>query len=50
MPIPLEKLLAPVTPDKPSGDDVSYDPAFQELDTLVAGKPETQFSLAEPPA
>ncbi|HEY2342744.1 MAG TPA: type VI secretion system protein TssA [Chthoniobacteraceae bacterium] len=48
MPLPLEKLLAPITPDNPSGDDVSYDPAFQELDTLVAGKPETQFSAAEP--
>jgi type VI secretion system protein ImpA len=49
MPIPLDSLLAPISPDKPCGDDVSYDPAFQELETLILGKPETQFSAAEPP-
>src|SRR5262249_4039700 len=46
---PLDSLLAPISPDKPCGDDVSYDPAFQELETLILGKPETQFSTAEPP-
>ncbi|MCU0788950.1 MAG: type VI secretion system protein TssA [Verrucomicrobia bacterium] len=42
-------LLKPVTDDNPCGDDLSYDPAFQELDVLMKGKPETQFSSAEPP-
>jgi type VI secretion system protein ImpA len=49
MSIPLEKLLAPISADTACGEDVSYDPGFQELDTLILGKPETQFSAAEPP-
>jgi type VI secretion system protein ImpA len=49
MPIPLDRLLAPVSPENPCGPDVSYDPEFQELETLLLGKPETQFSAAEPP-
>ncbi len=46
---PLEPFLAPVSADQPCGPDLSYDQAFLDLDTLVAGKPETQFSPAEPP-
>ncbi len=49
MPISLENLLSPVSADNPCGEDVSYDPGFQELDTLILGKPETQFSTGEPP-
>lgn len=45
----LEPFIAPVSADKPCGPDLSYDQAFLDLDTLVAGKPETQFSAAEPP-
>lgn len=47
--ISAEALLKPIAADKPCGDDISYDPAFLELDTLLQGKPETQFSAAEPP-
>lgn len=40
--IDVEKLLAPVSPDNPVGDDLSYDPAYMELEQLAAGKPEQQ--------
>lgn len=45
----IEPLLQPISPDAPCGEDLSYDPALQELDTLVRGKEETQFSAAEEP-
>jgi type VI secretion system protein ImpA len=44
-----EELLKPISEDAPCGADLSYDVRLQELDTLVRGKPETQFSAAEPP-
>jgi len=44
-----EDLLNPISAEKPCGDDLSYDPAFQELEVLMRGKPETQFSPAEDP-
>ncbi|HEV2331435.1 MAG TPA: type VI secretion system protein TssA [Verrucomicrobiae bacterium] len=44
-----EELLKPISEEKPCGEDLSYDAGFQELETLVKGKPETQFSAAEPP-
>src|SRR5688572_29352054 len=40
--IDVEKLLAPVSPENPVGDDLSYDPAYMELEQLAAGKPEQQ--------
>jgi type VI secretion system protein ImpA len=43
----VEDLIAPLSPEKPCGDDLSYDHALQELDTMIQGKPETQFSEAE---
>ena len=45
----LEKLLAPVSAENECGEDISYDPAYQEIEKLLLGKPETQFSAAEPP-
>ena len=45
----LDELLKPVSAEEPCGPDLAYDPAFQELETLVRGKPETQFSAAEDP-
>lgn len=33
-----------------TGADLEYDPSFLELGQAVAGKPETQFGPAEPPA
>ena len=47
--INIEELLKPISPEAPCGVDISYDPATQELETLLAGKPETQFSQAEEP-
>lgn len=44
-----EELLKPVSVEEPCGPDLAYDPAFQQLETLVRGKPETQFSAAEDP-
>lgn len=44
-----EELLKPVAADKACGEDLSYDPLFLELETLMKGKPETQFSAAEEP-
>jgi type VI secretion system protein ImpA len=44
-----EELLKPISDEAPCGEDLSYDPALQELEILARGKPETQFSAAEPP-
>lgn len=35
--------------DSPCGEDLEYDNAFLELSKAAEGKPETQFSEAEPP-
>jgi len=40
MSIDVEKLLAPVAPQNPCGEDLGYDKAFAELDLLVRGTPE----------
>lgn len=47
--INIEELLKPISAEKPCGEDLSYDSAMQELETLLRGKPETQFSQAEEP-
>lgn len=47
--ISIDDLLKPISADAPCGPDLAYDPAFQRLETLVRGKPETQFSAAEDP-
>jgi type VI secretion system protein ImpA len=47
--ISADELLRPVSAEKPCGDDISYDAQFIELETLMRGKPETQFSAAEEP-
>lgn len=44
-----EALLKPVSEAQPCGADLYYDPAFQELEPMLRGKPETQFSPAEEP-
>ena len=44
-----EALLQPISPENPCGDDLSYDVSLQELDMLLRGKEETQFSAAEDP-
>lgn len=45
-----EKLLQPVTPDQPCGPDLSYDGRFEELETLLKGKPEVDFGDIKKPA
>ncbi len=49
----VEKLLQPITPEKASGDDLSYDPALLELERIVPGTEEQQigttFVAAEEP-
>lgn len=47
--ISAEELLKPISDANPCGENLEYDPAFLELDTLILGKPETQFSPAEDP-
>ena len=37
-------------PGEATGEDLEYDPSFLELSQAVAGKSETQFGAAEPPA
>ncbi len=47
--ISVEELLKPISAGQPCGPDLSYDARLQQLETLVAGKPETQFGPAEDP-
>jgi type VI secretion system protein ImpA len=47
--INVDELLQPVTSDKPCGEDFSYHPSLQNLESLARGKAETQFSPAEEP-
>ena len=47
--INVEDLNKPVSTDKPCGEDFTYHPSFQNLETLARGKAETQFSAAEEP-
>jgi type VI secretion system protein ImpA len=47
--INVDDLLKPVAGDKPCGEDFTYHPSFQNLETIARGKPETQFSAAEEP-
>jgi type VI secretion system protein ImpA len=36
----IDEVLRPVSEQNPCGEDLSYDPAFMELEQLAAGKPE----------
>src|SRR5215204_1720163 len=47
--INVDDVLKPVADDKPCGEDFSYHPTFQNLETISRGKAETQFSPAEEP-
>ena len=50
VPPPVSEWLEPLQgEDGASGPDLEYDPDMLELETMAAGKPETQFSPAEPP-
>ncbi|MEI9893442.1 MAG: type VI secretion system ImpA family N-terminal domain-containing protein [Chthoniobacter sp.] len=41
--------MAPVSAENECGQDITYEPEFQELEKLLIGKPETQFGPGEPP-
>jgi type VI secretion system protein ImpA len=45
----VDSLLEPISAENPCGEDIGYDPQFIELDTLLQGRPETQFAAAEEP-
>jgi type VI secretion system protein ImpA len=47
MSIDLSKYLEPVPGDDPAGEDLAASGALFELDRMILGKPETQFSPAE---
>jgi type VI secretion system protein ImpA len=47
--IDVEALLKEISPEQPCGENLEYDPAFQELEALVQGRPQTQSGEAEEP-
>ena len=47
--INVDDLLKPIADDKPCGEDFTYHPSFQNLETISRGKPETQFGPGEEP-
>jgi type VI secretion system protein ImpA len=48
--IPVQKLLEPISADKPCGESLAYDPEFQKLTVDIRGKPETQAAGQIKPA
>lgn len=46
----LEALLAPITPDRPCGDNLEYDADYMAMDQASAGKAEQQFGETIIPA
>ena len=46
----IEKLLQPVSADQPCGLDLSNDPRFEELQTILKGKPEVEVGNIKKPA
>jgi type VI secretion system protein ImpA len=46
----VEKLLQPVSAEQPCGPDLSYDPRFEELETILKGKPEVEIGSVQKPA
>jgi type VI secretion system protein ImpA len=53
MSIPVDKLLQPISAEQPCGPDLSYDPRYDELESLLKGRPEVEIGSvikpAEPP-
>ncbi len=46
----IEKLLQPISGDQPCGPDLSNDPRFDELESLLRGKPEVDIGAIKKPA
>ena len=47
--INVDDLLKPVSDEKPCGEDFTYHPSFQNLETLVRGKQKSQFDSDDKP-
>jgi type VI secretion system protein ImpA len=45
----LKPFFAPIAGDNPCGKDISYDPAFLNLEILAKGQEQSQFSTEPPP-
>lgn len=45
-----DKLLQPVPGEQPCGPDLSYDPRFDDLETVLKGKPEVEIGSVKKPA
>lgn len=48
--VDVQRLLEPISPDSPCGDDLEYDAAFLELERAAQGQPERQMGDAVLPA
>lgn len=48
--IDVEALLAPISEEAPSGENLEYDPQFSEMERAATGKPEQQFGNTIVPA
>ncbi len=46
----IEELLKPISPEQPCGPDLSNDGRFDELETILKGKPEVDFGNIKKPA
>jgi type VI secretion system protein ImpA len=46
----IQKLLQPVSPAQPCGPDLSNDPSFDELETILKGKPDVEVGAVKKPA
>ena len=46
----LEKLLQPASAEQPCGPDLSNEPSFDALETLLKGKPEVEMGAVQRPA
>ena len=38
-----EELIQPISEDLPCGEDLEYDPAFQQMESMMQSKPEQEF-------
>jgi type VI secretion system protein ImpA len=46
----VEKLLQPISAEQPCGPDLSYDGRFDEIETILKGKPEVEIGSVQRPA
>ncbi|HSU56892.1 MAG TPA: type VI secretion system protein TssA [Candidatus Dormibacteraeota bacterium] len=48
--INVEELLKPISPEKPCGPDLGYDPAYDEIEKLLKGTDEVEIGNVKKPA